>query len=321
MTGVGGYLLRRVLQVPLVALFVTLVIFMLLHVTPGDPVQLMLGEFATPASVAQLQKRYDLDQPLPIQYVRWLGRVAHGDLGDSIRQNKPVSEMVRERFPISFILALAATFCAIAVALPAGLLSAVRRNTWVDYVATTLAIGGLAIPNFALALILILVFAVKLDWLPITGIGTSKPGGGALGWRAITPYILPVLALAAQQTAILARQLRASMVETLDQDYIRTARAKGLRDASVILHHAMRNALIPVVTIVAIQFGYLVGTTITIEFIFGIPGMGSALLDAVVKRDFPVIQGFTLCIAVFFVAINILADLMYAVLDPRIHYG
>lgn len=318
MSNVGSYLVKRLIQLPFVVLLVTIVVFMLMHVTGGDPVALMLGQFSTPESVAALHERYDLDKPLPEQYVLWLGRVAHGDLGDSIRQHQAVTTMIRERFPVSFRLALAATIFALIIALPAGILAAIRRNTWLDYLSTTFAIGGLSIPNFALALVLIYLFSIKLNILPISGIGTSSATRGTSIWALVAPYILPTVALGVQQSAVLARHLRASMLDILNQDYVRTARAKGLKESRVVLRHVVRNALIPVMTLVAIQFAYLVGITITIEYVFGIPGMGTALLDAVIARDFPVIQGFTLFIAIFFIIVNILADLSYTILDPRI---
>jgi peptide/nickel transport system permease protein len=209
---------------------------------------------------------------------------------------------------------------ALAVAIPAGILSAVRRNSWVDYLLTGLSIGGLSIPNFTLALLLIYAFAVKLEWFPITGIGSSTRAGGTL-WSALGPFVLPAVALGTQQTAIVARLLRSSLLDVLSQDYIRTGYAKGLPGRSVVLIHALRNALIPLVTMTAIQFGYLIGITITIEFIFAIPGMGSALLDAVLHRDVPVIQGFTLFMALVFIVTNLVADLVYTLLDPRISYS
>ena len=289
-----------------------------MHVAPGDPIELMLGQYATPPAVAALRERYQLDRPLPEQYLLWLGRAIRGDLGSSIRQSLPVTEMIAQRFPISLQLASAAMLFALLISIPTGILSAVRRNSWVDYLLTGISIGGLSIPNFALALLLIYAFSVKLGWFPITGIGTS--GGDGTLWGKLGPFVLPAVALGAHQMAVLSRLLRSSMLDVLNQDYIRTANAKGLAFWSVIVGHAVRNALIPIVTVIAIQFGYLVGITITIEFIFAIPGMGSALLEAVIMRDFPVIQGFTLFMAVFFVLANLVADLLYTVIDPRITY-
>jgi ABC-type dipeptide/oligopeptide/nickel transport system permease component len=315
-----AYLLRRLAQIPLVLLVVTLSVFALLHVTPGDPIQIMLGMQTSPEAVAALQKRYHLDRSLPEQYLLWVTAALRGDLGSSIRQSQPVAHMIAERFPVSLRLSLAAMLFALAVAIPAGILSAVRRNSWVDYLLTGLSIGGLSIPNFTLALLLIYAFAVKLEWFPITGIGSSTRADGTL-WSALGPFVLPAVALGTQQTAIVARLLRSSLLDVLSQDYIRTGYAKGLPGRSVVLIHALRNALIPLVTMTAIQFGYLIGITITIEFIFAIPGMGSALLDAVLHRDVPVIQGFTLFMALVFIVTNLVADLVYTLLDPRISYS
>jgi ABC-type dipeptide/oligopeptide/nickel transport system permease component len=315
-----AYLLRRLAQIPLVLIVVTLSVFALLHVTPGDPIQIMLGMQTSPEAVAALQKRYHFDRSLPEQYLLWVTAAIRGDLGSSIRQSQPVAHMIAERFPVSLRLSLAAMLFALVVAIPAGILSAVRRNSWVDYILTGLSISGLSIPNFTLALILIYAFAVKLEWFPITGIGSSTRAGGTL-WSALGPFVLPAVALGTQQTAIVARLLRSSLLDVLSQDYIRTGYAKGLPGRSVVLIHALRNALIPLVTMTAIQFGYLIGITITIEFIFAIPGMGSALLDAVLHRDVPVIQGFTLFIALVFIVTNLVADLVYTLLDPRISYS
>jgi peptide/nickel transport system permease protein len=312
------YLLRRLAQIPLVLVVVTLTVFALVHVTPGDPVQIMLGMETSPEAVTALRSQYHLDRPLPEQYLRWVTRAARGDLGRSIRQHQPVTEMIAERFPVSLRLAAGAMLFALAISIPAGIVAAVRRNSWLDYLLTGVSVGGLSIPNFTWALLLIYAFAVKLDWFPITGAGA--PTTGRSFRDAVAPFILPAVALGIQQTAILARMLRASVLEVLTQDYIRTAYAKGLSGSAVVMGHALKNALIPLVTIAAIQFGYLVGITITIEFIFAIPGMGSAMLDAVVHRDFPVIQGFTLFMAVFFILANLLADVVYTFLDPRITY-
>lgn len=301
----------------MVLIVATVIIFSLMHVAPGDPVESMLGQYATPSAVAALRERYQLDRPLPEQYMLWLGRATRGDLGSSIRQSVPVTEMIAQRFPISLQLAASAMLFALLISIPAGILSAVRRNSWVDYLLTGISIGGLAVPNFALALLLIYALSVKLGWFPITGIG--RTGDGTL-WGSIGPFVLPAVALGAHQMAILSRLLRSSMLDVLNQDYIRTANAKGLAFWTVITGHAVRNALIPIVTVIAIQFGYLVGITITIEFIFAIPGMGSAVLEAVITRDFPVIQGFTLFMALFFVLANLIADVLYTIIDPRITY-
>ncbi|MCL4466205.1 MAG: ABC transporter permease [Chloroflexi bacterium] len=320
MRGSATYLLQRLVQVPLVLVVVTMIVFALVHVTPGDPIQIMLGMETSPQAVEALRQQYNLDKPLPEQYAIWVANAVRGNLGSSIRQHVPVTQMIAERFPISLRLAAVAMLFALLIAIPAGIFSALWRNTWLDYALTGLSIGGLSIPNFALALLLIYAFAIKFDWFPITGIGSAVTSEGGL-WGAVGPYILPAVALGVQQTAIVTRMLRSNLLDVLTQDYVRTAHAKGLSDRKVIVGHALKNAIIPVVTVVAIQFGYLVGTTITIEFIFAIPGLGSALLEAVVNRDFPVIQGFTLLMAAFFIVANLVADLLYTIIDPRINYA
>jgi len=236
-----------------------------------------------------------------------------------MRLNDRVTSLLAERFPVSLQLAAAAMAFALLVSIPLGVAAALWRNSWIDYLCTGYTVMGFAIPNFGLALILIYVFSIKLDWLPITGIGASEAAAGGW-WTYLKPFIVPAIALGTLQTAILTRLLRSSMIDVLSQDYMRTARAKGLLPATIVVVHALKNAMIPFVTMVAVQFGYMIGIQVTIEYIFAVPGMGSAVLNAVVNRDFPVIQGFTLVIAAFFLFANILADLFYAVLDPRIRY-
>jgi peptide/nickel transport system permease protein len=317
--GTLTYIFRRILQIPVVLVVTTLTIFIVVRATPGDPVELVLGMQTSPDAVEALRAKFHLDKPLYQQYLIWLWDVLRGDLGSSIRLNRPVTQMLGERLWVSLQLATAAMLFALIVSIPLGIVAAIRRNTWVDYLATGYTVLGFSIPNFALALILIYVFSVNLDWLPITGIGSSTTRGGGL-WQFISPFILPAIALGTVQTAYFGRLLRSSMIDVLGQDYIRTARAKGLKPPVVIIIHALKNAMIPFVTMVAIHFGYLIGIQITIEYIFAIPGMGLAVLTAVVNRDFPVIQGFTLVIAVFFLLVNIIADVLYTLLDPRIRY-
>lgn len=314
-----SYLFHRLAQVPLVLLVVTLTIFGLLRITPGDPVQIMLGMQTSPEAVAALRKEFNLDEPALIQYWLWLKDAVQGNLGESIRQRQPVLDIIAERFPISLALALSAMGLAVIIAIPAGIISAIRRNTWVDYVFTGISIGGISIPNFVLALILIFIFSVTLGWFPITGIG-SRAAADAGFWATYSPYILPTIALAAAEIGVLTRFMRSSMIDVLSRNYIRTAEAKGLKRRRIIMVHALRNAAIPVITVGMIQLGYLIGIQITIEFIFAIPGLGSALLTAVVERDFPVVQGLTLVTAIFFIFANIVADTLYAILDPRIRY-
>jgi peptide/nickel transport system permease protein len=314
-----SYLAKRLLQMPLVLVVVTITIFVIIRLTPGDPIQIMLGMQTSPEAVAALRAEFRLDEPWHMQYIFWLGDLLQGDFGRSIRMNTPILQLLAERLPISLSLAFSAMLFAVAVSIPLGLIAALKRNTWIDYLATGYTLFGFAVPNFALAMILIYVFSITLGWFPITGIGSGASTAPGL-WGAIQPYILPAIALGTLQTAIFTRLLRSSMIDVLNQDYMRTANAKGLKPLTVLLVHGLKNAMIPFVTMLAIQFGYLIGIQVTIEHIFAIPGMGSAILSAVVNRDFPVIQGFVLIIAVFFMLANILADILYGIIDPRIRY-
>ena len=313
------YLSRRLIQVPLVLFVVSLMTFLITRATPGDPVQIMLGMQTSPEAVAAMRAEFNLDRSLPAQYALWISKVATGDLGRSIRLNDTVTSLLAERFPVSLQLAVAAMVFALAISIPLGVVAALRRNTWVDYLCTGYTVVGFAVPNFGLALILIYVFSIKLDWLPITGIGSAEVAAAGW-WSYLKPFIVPAIALGTLQTAMLTRLLRSSMIDILSQDYMRTARAKGLLPATVVVVHALKNAMIPFVTMATVQFGYMIGVQVTIEYIFAVPGMGSAILNAVVTRDFPVIQGFTLVIAAFFLFANIMADMLYALLDPRIRY-
>ena len=314
-----SYLLRRVVQIPLVLVVVSLAIFAITRATPGDPVQIMLGMETSPGAAEALKKEFNLDRPLPVQYLLWMGQVLQGDFGRSIRLNQPVTALLRERLPVSLQLAAAAMVIALIVSIPLGIVAALRRGTWIDNVLTGFTVLGFALPNFALALILIYIFSIKLAWLPITGIGSSEIAMGDW-WTYFSPFIVPAIALGIHPVAVLTRLLRSSLIDVLSQDYLRTARAKGLMPSTIIIVHALKNAMIPFVTMAAIQSGHLIGAQVAIEYIFAIPGLGSAMLNAVVNRDFPVVQGVTLVIAMFFIAANIAADVMYSLLDPRIRY-
>lgn len=314
-----SYLGRRLIQVPLVLLVVSLMTFAITRATPGDPVTIMLGMQTSPEAATAMREEFNLDRSLPEQYGLWIAKVLTGDLGRSMRLNDRVTTLIAERLPISLQLASAGMLFALLVSIPLGVIAALRRNSWIDYLCTGYTVLGFAVPNFGLALILIYVFSIQLDWLPITGIGSSEAEAGGF-WKHYSPFIIPAVALGSLQTAMLTRLLRSSMIDVLSQDYMRTARAKGLLPANIVIIHALKNAMIPFVTMAAVQFGYMIGVQVTIEYIFAVPGMGSAVLNAVINRDFPVIQGFTLVIAVFFLIMNILADMMYALLDPRIRY-
>ena len=298
-------------------LLVSLIVFSLIHLTPGDPALTMLGEEATPQSVAALRVKLGLDQPIPVQYARWLGSVLHGDLGRSIRSNQPVSAAILERLPVTLELALLALLVSLAIAMPVGIIAALRRNSFLDTISTVVALLGVSMPSFFLAILLVLLFGVVLRWLPPFG---YQPISKGLAGNLLK-MAMPACTLGTALAAIVMRQIRSSMLEVLDQDYIRTARAKGARERQVVRLHALKNALIPVVTVVGLQIGGLLGGAILIETIFAMPGVGRLLVDAIFQRDFPVVQGVVLFISVAYLTSNFAVDLIYAYLDPRIHYA
>jgi peptide/nickel transport system permease protein len=305
----GLYVLRRlVLAVPTL-LGVTVVVFALIRVIPGDPARLVLGLQASEAEVQRLRSELGLDRPLPVQYARFLARLIRGDLGRSIATGEPVAREIASRFGPTLQLAVASTVLATLAGVSAGVLSATRVYSWVDYVAMGVALFGVSLPVFWLGLMLILLFAVHLRWLPAGGYGT------------LAHLVLPTVTLAAFSVAIVARMTRSSMLEVLHQDYVRTAWAKGLTARAVVLHHALRNALIPVITVIGLQFGALLGGAILTETVFAWPGMGRLLVGAIVARDYPVVQGVVLVFAGLFTLVNLAVDLLYAYVDPRIHYG
>jgi peptide/nickel transport system permease protein len=310
------YVLRRLVTMVPVLLVVSVVVFSLIHLTPGDPVSIMLREEADPATAAALRAALGLDRPLPVQYVVWLGRAARGELGRSIRTNQPVSEAILQRLPVTLSLAGAATMLALVIALPAGILSAVRRNSAADVAGTLVALTGVSLPNFWLAILLIFLFSVTLGWLP--PLGWVSPARDF--WGSLRSLVLPAVTLGAAVAAVVMRMTRSSLLEVLQLDYVRTARAKGLGEAPVLLRHALRNALVPVVTVVGLQAGALLGGAIITETIFALPGVGRLLVDAIFQRDFPVVQGVVLFLALNFLLVNLLVDLAYAGLDPRIRY-
>jgi peptide/nickel transport system permease protein len=311
---VGRFIAQRLLSTIPVLLLVSLGVFSLIHVIPGDPVQVMAGESQDPEVVANLRHQLGLDRPLYAQYASWLGHAVRGDLGRSIRTNKPVLSIIAERARPTLELSVFAMILALLVALPIGVLSATHRNSPIDAIGTSFAVFGISMPNFVIGLILIFVFAVRLGWLPTSGF-VDVFHDPVQGLRSL---LLPGITLALQLTAIIARMTRSTLLESLGQDYIRTARAKGLTEHAVVLRHAFRNALIPVVTVVGLQIGGLLAGAVITEFIFSIPGIGSLIIDSIFSRDFPVVQGVVLVTALGFIASNLVADLLYAVLDPRI---
>jgi peptide/nickel transport system permease protein len=300
------YLLTRLAYMVPVVWLVVSVVFLMIHLVPGDPIQAMLGEGAAGADVAAARHAYGLDEPLPLQYVHYWRGVLHGDLGRSVRLNKPVGQLVATAWPSTLRLALCAMLVAVLLAIPAGVRSATRRNLWDDRALSFFSLLGLSFPNFALGPILILLFAIRLDLLPVSG----ASGAGSL--------ILPAVTMGLSLAAILTRMVRTSMLEELGQDYIRTARAKGLSESRVVYGHALRNALIPVVTVLGLQFGALLAGTIVTETIFAWPGLGRLTINAISNRDYALVQGCLLTIGLTYVAVNFLTDLAYSALNPRI---
>jgi peptide/nickel transport system permease protein len=284
------------------------------HVLPGDPAILFLGEEADPDTVARFRARLGFDRPLATQYLEWLGRALQGDLGRSLRTNQPVTEAILQRLPVTLELLGAALLVSLAIAVPMGIVSAVKRNSGVDLASTVFALVGFSLPNFWLGLMLIYVFALLLRWLPPSGFVPLSAGVGS----NLQALMLPALTLGTALAALVTRQLRSGMLEVLRQDYVRTAQAKGLSQRVVVGKHALRNALIAVVTVIGLQIGGLLGNTIITESLFALPGVGRLMIDAVFSRDFFVVQGVILFLAVGYVVSNLLVDLVYSYLDPRI---
>jgi len=305
---------RRLLATIPLLFFVSLVVFSFVHVLPGDPAVLFLGEEAMPETLAQFRTRLGFDRPLTAQYAEWLGRALQGDLGRSLRTNQPVAEAILQRLPVTLELLAAALLVSLAIAIPMGIVSAVKRNSGVDLMSTVFALVGFSMPNFWLGLILIYVFALFLRWLPPSGF-VPLPADLAENLRSL---ILPAITLGTALAALVTRQLRSGMLEVLRQDYVRTAQAKGLSQRLVVGKHALKNALIAVVTVVGLQIGGLLGNTIITETLFALPGVGRLMIDAIFSRDFFIVQGVILFLAVGYVLSNLVVDVVYSYLDPRI---
>lgn len=299
---------RFLLTLPALWLVLTMV-FLLIHIVPGDPVEQMLGEGAAPGQIAEMRHTLGLDRPLIVQYGRYLGGILTGDLGQSFKFQAPVRRVIFERYPATLELAFLALLVCAAIAIPAGVYAAYRRGSPGDRAISVFTLLGLAVPNFALGPLLIVLFSIKLGWLPVSG------RGGLLN------YILPAVTLGAALAAILSRMVRSSMLEELSSDYVRTARAKGLSTATVLVRHALRNALIPIITILGLQFGTLLAGTIVTETIFSWPGVGRLTVMAISARDYPLLQGCILVIALSYVLVNLLTDVLYAVIDPRVRFS
>ena len=309
-------ILHRLGAVIPVLLLVTVGVFTLLHLTPGDPIDAMMAESVDATVKETLRRDLGLDQPIGVQYARWMGRLLRGDLGRSIRNGEPVLENVGRRLRPSLQLAAFAMAISLLVAFPVGIVAAVRRNTSADRVATTFALFGICMPNFLLALLLIFVFGVTLRWLPISGY-TDPLEEPLPGLRSLA---LPAITLGLALAAVITRTLRSSLLEALGEDYVRTARAKGLSEWMVIRVHVLKNALIPVVTVMGLQLGTLIGGAVITEYVFALPGVGRLVVDAVFARDYPTVQGVVLLIAIGFIVSNLMVDLLYGWIDPRIRH-
>jgi len=310
----AGYVLRRLLLSVPVLLGVSVLVFLILHLTPGNPALAVAGPDAPPEVVREVERALGLDQPLYVQYARYLARIARGDFGRSIRSREPVLGRLRDTFPVTLALALIGVVFTTAVSLPMGILAAYHRNTPLDVATILIVLTGSAMPVFAVGLILLWIFGVTLRWFPISG---YAPLTTLSGWRHM---VLPAITVSSGTVALLARLTRSSMLETLHQGYVQTARAKGLRELLVVLRHAFRNALLPVITVIGLQFGILLSGAVVTESIFSLPGMGRLLVQAILGRDFPVVQGAVLLAAATFVLTNLIVDTIYAAADPRIRY-
>lgn len=302
------YIVRRLLYAVPVMLVVSIIVFGILHIAPGDPATMLAGEDARPEDVAAIKAKYGLDQPLYVQYSVWLADVLHGDLGKSLVTRRAVLAEVTARMPATAELAIASLLVAVTVGMIVGVISATRQYSLMDHGIMIFALLGVSVPVFWLGLMLILLFSVELHWFPTGGAGTFMQ------------LVLPALTLGASSTAIIARMTRSSMLEVVRQDYIRTARSKGLKERVVTIRHALKNALIPVVTVVGIEFGYLLGGAVITETVFARPGLGRLLVSSITSRDFPVVQGTLMLLAGSFVLVNLLVDIVYGYLDPRIRY-
>jgi peptide/nickel transport system permease protein len=308
------FLLRRVaVAIPTIVL-ISIFAFALQKLLPGDPVLVLAGEDRDPATLALLREKYRLNDPVIVQYLHWVGNALRGDLGMSLRTNQPVTELIAEKLPVTLQLAIMSLVFALAIGIPAGIVSAYRKGTAVDWAANVVALSGLSIPNFWLGIMLILLVSVKWQLLPASG---YVPPGEDL-WLSIKTMLMPAFVLGTALAATLMRHTRSSMLSVLTQDYVRTARAKGLSERTVVMKHAFRNALTPIVTLTALLFGELVAGAVLTEQIFTIPGFGKLVVDAVFNRDYAVVQGIVLVTALGFIVMNLLADVAYMLLNPRL---
>jgi ABC-type dipeptide/oligopeptide/nickel transport system permease component len=292
-----------------VVIGMTVIVFLILHLAPGDPVDLIVGPNVTPEVYENIRRRLGLDQPLIIQYLKFMKSVIKGDLGVSILQERPVIELILERLPVTLQIGFAGFLITFVIAIPTGILAAVNRNTIIDYSCMTGAMLGISLPTFWFGLLLMYFFAYKMRLFPISGYGSLKH------------LVLPAFALGLTNAAITARMVRSSMLEVLRQDYIRTARSKGLAEKVVIYQHALKNAMIPIITLMGLRLGWIIGGSVMLEIVFSIPGLGRLIVESILSRDYPVVQGSMIVLTSSIILANILADILYAVVDPRIRYN
>jgi peptide/nickel transport system permease protein len=304
---------RRILIAIPTVILISIFVFALQHLLPGDPILVMAGEERDPAVIEALREKYRMNDPIPVQYLAWAGAALQGDLGISLRTQQPVLELIGEKLPVTIQLAVMALIIAILIGIPAGVLSAYKKGTWIDWLANIVALSGLSVPNFWLGIMLILLVSVKLGWLPASGYMPLSEDPV----QSIKVMLMPAFVLGTAIAATLMRHTRSAMLSVLKSDYVRTARAKGLRERVVLVKHALRNALVPVVTVITLLFGELLAGAVLTEQIFTIPGFGKLVVDAVFNRDYAVVQGIVLCTGIAFIAMNILADAAYRVLNPR----
>jgi len=309
-----SFLPRRLLQLIPTLFLVSVLIFGLQQLLPGDPALVMAGEEKDPAVIEQIRQRYRLDQPLPMQYLYWVGGVLRGDLGESMRLGLPVSQLIAEKLPVTLQLATMAMTFALLIGIPAGVLSAVKKGTAWDVGANVFALWGLSTPNFWLGIMLIFLFSVQLGWLPASGYVSPFEDLG----QSLAATVMPAFVLGNAIAAVLMRHMRSAMLQAMGADYVRTARAKGLRERAVVLRHALRNALTPVITLGALEFGTLLSGAVLTEQVFSIPGFGKLIVDAVFNRDYAVVQGVVLVTATVYILLNLLADVLYVLVNPRL---
>ena len=314
------FLLRRILAVLPVLFVVSLVVFLILRLAPGDPAAVIAGNSATNEDIAKIQVQLGLDRSIPVQYGIWMGNVFQGDLGFSYYLNKPVTELIAQRVEPTLSLAFGTVILALLIAVPLGTVAAWRMGGWLDRLLSGFSVAGFSVPVFVIGYLLIYFFAIRLEWLPVQGYKSISGPSAAGPWAWMRQLILPWMTLAMIYVALIARVTRASVSEALTEDYIRTARSKGISETAVLLRHALANAAVPIVTVVGIGIALLIGGVVVTETVYAIPGLGSLTVDAVLNRDFPVIQGLVLLFSVSYVLINLLVDLSYLVLDPRIRY-